>query len=333
VGGNWRTDFIDTLANPTIARSPSGAPTLNADVDQTDLGVFAQLQIQPVPWLKITGGARYDHFFYSIDNRLPAGISSNPNLDIWSPKAGVAVAPLPWLTLFANYGEGFRAPDAVLELLTQPNLRALTLESYEGGVQFALGGRGTLLLDGWYTRLSNEIFQPAPGLPLQNLGSSQRTGFDIDGRYTVVGGTRGAVDLVANYGMIWATLLNRPGDSRFVPNVPAFILNVGTEFDLAVFGSQRLSGSLFVGVIGPKNLTEDGRLTTSAYERVAARLNYSFLQNWMAYTEIVAYPGNRLSEVAINFGPGTGASPADIFVSPVPPVSVMAGIAYRFDTR
>jgi hypothetical protein len=44
------------------------------------------------------------------------------------------------------------------------------------------------------------------------------------------------------------------------------------------------------------------------------------------------YPGDRLSEFATNFGNVTGASSSDIFTSPAPGLTVMAGLTYRLPT-
>jgi hypothetical protein len=44
------------------------------------------------------------------------------------------------------------------------------------------------------------------------------------------------------------------------------------------------------------------------------------------------YPGDRMSEFATNFGSVTAASSADIFTSPAPGLTVMAGLSYRIPT-
>jgi hypothetical protein len=44
------------------------------------------------------------------------------------------------------------------------------------------------------------------------------------------------------------------------------------------------------------------------------------------------YPTDRLSETAINFGNPITATPADIFVNPQAPLTVMVGASYRFKT-
>ena len=45
---------------------------------ETNLAAFAQLQLKPVSWLKLTGGTRFDQFFYGIDNRLNPAMADSP---------------------------------------------------------------------------------------------------------------------------------------------------------------------------------------------------------------------------------------------------------------
>ena len=50
------------------------------------------------------------------------------------------------------------------------------------------------------------------------------------------------------------------------------------------------------------------------------------------FTQATWYPGDRLSEVAFNFGDAVTATSADIFVSPQPRLVVLGGLSYRFPT-
>jgi outer membrane receptor protein involved in Fe transport len=328
VGGNWRTDFIDTYQARTVSRVET-VRTLDVGVDQTNLAGFAQLQVKPVQWLKLTGGTRYDHFFYDVENKLVVN-QFNTDVGVWSPKAGISVTPISWLELYGNYGEGFRSPDAPLELLSNPNLEALKLKSKEVGVQFRFD-RLTFLADVWRTDIANEVFQAAPGLPLQNLGRSKREGYELEGRYWYIKDRDNAAAFFVNFTDTRA-LLENGGPSIYVPNVPTWLLNVGTEFDVATWNGERLSGSAYITFVGKKFLSEDGLLTTAPYQRLNAKLVYSWPSNWSVFASAVWYPSDRTSEIAINFGPGVGATSADIFTAPQPGLTLMAGLTYRIPT-
>jgi hypothetical protein len=87
-----------------------------------------------------------------------------------------------------------------------------------------------------------------------------------------------------------------------------------------------------VTFVGKKNLTQDGLITTSPFSRITGKLAYTWPGGWTAFTQATLYPGDRLSEIAINFGNPTGASSSDIFVSAPPAVVVLAGLTYRYPT-
>jgi outer membrane receptor protein involved in Fe transport len=57
VGGDWRSDALDVNTGPSVARTFT-ARTLDLDLSQHNLAAYAQVQVKPAPWLKLTGGAR-----------------------------------------------------------------------------------------------------------------------------------------------------------------------------------------------------------------------------------------------------------------------------------
>jgi outer membrane receptor protein involved in Fe transport len=329
-GTYWRTDFIDAFQGPTTARILRGPLTANLGINETNLAGYAQLQVKPAPWLKLTGAARYDQFYYDVTDKLTPANSTAISPGVWSPKAGVSVTPVKWLELYANYGQGFRSVDAALELIGNPGIRPFKIESKEAGIQLRFD-RFTFLADYWTTNSENESFQAAPGLPVTFAGRAQRKGFDFEGRLYVFKSPANTVSLFANYSPVRALLLDS-APSLYVPNVPVYVANVGIDFDVATVHDQRLSGEAYVSFIGKKYLSQDGLLTTSPFRRVAGKLAYTWPDGWTVFGQATWYPGDRLSEFATNFGNVTGASSSDIFTSPAPGLTVMAGLTYRLPT-
>ncbi len=330
VGSNWRTDVINAYQAPTTARVVTQPPVVDLGLTQTNLAAFGQVQVKPLSWLKVTAGGRFDQFYYTIDDRIAPGTTPNVSNGITSPKVGVAVTPVQWLELFANYGHGFRSIDVPLELIPNPGLQPFKIVSMEGGGQLTFE-RFRLLGTYWTTESQNESFQAAPGLPVTFLGRTRRQGFDIDGRFHVVKDGADIVSLFANYSGVSTEILGTQL-TNYVPNVPKYVANVGVEFNVGTVNAQRLSGSAYVTFVGKKFLAQDGQITTSPYQRVTGKLAYSWPEGWTAFTQATWYPGDRLSEVAFNFGDPVTATPADIFVSAVPRLAVLGGLTYRFPT-
>ena len=330
IGTNWRTDFINTFQAPTTARVVTGAPVVNLGLTETNVAGFGQVQIKPLPWLKFTLGSRFDQFIYDIDDRVTPGGTPNISNGITSPKAGVAITPVKWLELFANYGQGFRSIDVPLELVGNPGLQPFKIVSTEGGAQFTFD-RFRFLASYWTTDSQNEGFQAAPGLPETFLGKARRDGYDIDARYYLVKDPVNEVSAFANFGGVRARLLDST-IATYVPNVPDYVANVGIDFSVPTRNAERLSGTAYVTFVGKKRLTEDGAITTSPFSRITGKLAYSWPEGWTAFTQATWYPGDRYSEIAVNFGDPVTATPADIFVSAQPTLVVMAGLTYRFQT-
>jgi outer membrane receptor protein involved in Fe transport len=331
LGTQWRTDFITAFQAPTTARVINGPLAESIGDTETDIGPYAQVQWKPVSWLKLTAAERFDQFYYNVVDKLAPSDSTNISPGIWSPKAGVTLIPFKWWDVYANYGQGFRSIDAATELIGNPTIQPFKIESEEVGTHLNIG-RFVFHADVYTTHSQNEAFQAAPGLPETLLGAAERQGYDFDARYYFVKDAASNVAVFANYGEVVARLLNS-APSFYVPNVPLYTANVGVEYSVATRNAERLSGSAFVSFVGHQNMTQDGALTASAYQRVTGRLNYSWPSGWSVFTEAIWYPGSILSEFAFNLtGPVVGASSSDIYTAPVPRWTVLGGFTYRIPT-
>jgi outer membrane receptor protein involved in Fe transport len=331
-GASWRTDFISDFSASTIDRViQPGNPSINMSNTETDLAGFAQLQVKPVSWLKLTAGARFDQFYYNVDAAYPYTMKFDFTPAITSPKAGVAITPFRWLELYANYGQGFRSPDAVTELVQRDlqSLQPFKIESAEVGGKIQTG-RFAVQAAFYKTDAQNEAYQPVPDWKTTFLGPTRREGYDLDARYAVLKERGSEVALFGNYSAVDAYRLDAA--RGFVPGVPVYTSNLGVDFSLDMGGGERLLGQAYIGFIGKKYLTEDGQLTTSPYQRVSAKAGYAWPSGWSAFTQATWYPGDRYSEFAIDFADPVHASATDIYTAPVPEFTVLAGFSYRIPT-
>jgi hypothetical protein len=228
-----------------------------------------------------------------------------------------------------NYGQGFRSPDAVTELVPnypQP-VQPFKIASAEVGGKIQ-SGRFTVQAALYRTNAENEAFQPAPGLPVTLLGATRREGYDLDARYSVLKDRGSEIALFANYSAVDAFRLDK--QHTYVPNVPDYTANLGVDFNVAVGGrGERLLGQAYMSLIGRKCLTEDCELTTSTFQRASAKVAYAWASGWSTFTEATWYPDNRYSETAFDFGNAVHASSSDIYVGPVPEFTILAGFTCR----
>lgn len=143
--------------------------------DFTLAGLFVSDEISLGP-VTLFPALRFDH--YALDPKkdaaLPAFNSASQSGSRVSPKIGATLALSPDVRLFANYAQGFKAPEPsqVNQFFQNlafgyrsepnPNLRPETSRSVEGGIRFG-GGGVRVQLTGFHAEYDNFISQEVVG--------------------------------------------------------------------------------------------------------------------------------------------------------------------------
>ncbi|MDR3434985.1 TonB-dependent receptor domain-containing protein [Telmatospirillum sp.] len=322
LGSNVRSDIVTAVSSPTISRRLSGAYTIDEEYTEENTAAFAQVQVKPVAWVKLTAGARYDHFFYDIDNKVTPSASPTTDTGVASPKVGISVTPLSWLEMFANYGQGFRSPSAGSDLPATPGLKPQEIASRETGGHITWGRIASFSGSVWTSQQANEIYQSAPGQPYQQLGSTDRVGFDLDGRVYVSRQAGSESSIFANFNATSAKA-HTAGVTGFVPDVPSYIANIGVDGSQEVKGGDAVNVQAYVQFVGPKYLTEDGALKSKVYQVVNGKVTYTLDNGLSLFGQGSWYPGDRLSEIAF-------ASGGQIYTDPQPTLTTTVGVNYHF---
>jgi outer membrane receptor protein involved in Fe transport len=114
------TEIPKTALSNSRAANPASVAVLDySDEDKRNARTYgdihnpfgyAQFDLKPLPWVKLTGGIRYDILFYDVAD-IVNRVNPSPVLGSDSLKAGLSVTPVSGLDFFANFGEGFRPPD------------------------------------------------------------------------------------------------------------------------------------------------------------------------------------------------------------------------------
>lgn len=254
-GTTDRAGYVLDILSPVYGRFP--LPTPGPQNDRLDVqqsaGVFVQDQVELTDRLQIRIGGRYDDVRLRTLNRL-TGIDSRRSVGRFSPQAGLVYRLSTPITLYAAYGEGFRANIGtdVSGAIFDPE----TSRSKEIGVKFAaLGGRlsGTLAV---FQLDKNNVLASDTGNPGFSvaIGKARSRGIELD----VAGQLPGNIDVILSYAYIDAearsTLLEpnfnfqiRPGDPLI--NIPDHTLNVQAtkRFALAGREAQLGAGLQYVG--------------------------------------------------------------------------------------
>lgn len=107
---NALTYGVDYFQDQVTSRDLTGTGDLFTPSGKRDVaGGFVQLKSNYSTWLEWQNALRYDTF------RLEGGGVTNEGERL-SPKTTLGITPLPWLTVYGTYAEGYRAP-AVTETL------------------------------------------------------------------------------------------------------------------------------------------------------------------------------------------------------------------------
>ena len=318
--------------------------------------------------LIVTAAVRWDWLRHDIDEPKPAersisatGVStfSRPN-----PAIGFNYNLSRDWGIYFGYSEGFRAP-AFLELTCagpsaicpglqagvapDPPLNAVTARNYELGLR----ARPTSWLNGelalFRADVSDDIFSVSPtgttGLFFQNVGGTRRQGVEVSLASRPAAGLEARLSytyteatfrdnlelatprLTAGCAASPCTQTVRAGND--LPLVPRHRLNASLDYRLASWLGLWLGASY----VGPQRLRGDEenverKLTDYVVVNAGLRAGWKGLTAFVTINNLL----NNEYETFGTFAPNgkVEGSPVERFLTPAPPINVLAGASYRF---
>ncbi|PNU05702.1 TonB-dependent siderophore receptor [Novosphingobium guangzhouense] len=247
-------NVIDIL-DPVYGRFPLpiGSAMMDRTDRQTSIGAYVQDQIAVTDRLQLRVGGRFDHLTLETDNRLTSQ-NSRRKRSRFSPQAGVVYEVSEPVTVYATYGQGFRA-----NVGTDVNGQIFDpehSESFEAGAKLSLmGGALTGTLSLFHLTKANVLATDpnAPGFSLA-LGKARSRGAEFD----LAGKLPGRVDILVTYAYVDAearSAMVDPNTSFQVQvgdalvNIPRHNLNmqISKAFTLGEREAQVGAGMQYVG--------------------------------------------------------------------------------------
>jgi iron complex outermembrane recepter protein len=264
---------LNVLAGPPVV-------TTQATIHQDNAAAYSQAVVSITRRLDITGGIRYDYVHIPYRDHLDAANDGNSSYNRLSPEIGLTDRFTDVLSGYVAYKSGFRAP-APLELAcadptapcslpsalgSDPALKPVTTEDYEGGLDLQVNHRADLQADVFWTDVFNDIVFASPNRVqtyFLNAPQTRRAGVETSANVGLPQGTY----LTASYSYVAATFQSvvaiesanpneqptKPGDimpssplSRgrvgvgVIRPVKSFLVNA--EFAIHGFSSQYLRG-------------------------------------------------------------------------------------------
>ena len=241
--------YVLDILNPVYGRFP--LPTPGPQNDRLDVqrstGFFVQDQIALTDRLQVRIGGRYDDFSLRTLNRL-TGIDSRRSSGRFSPQAGIVYEVSAPLTLYAAYGEGFRANIGtdVTGAIFDPE----TSISKEIGAKLTmLGGQLTGTFALFQLDKDNVLASDTgnPGFSVA-IGKARSRGVEFD----LAGTLPGDIDVLVSYAYIDAEARSRvlepnfnfqirPGDALI--NIPDHTFNAQASKRFALAGREASLGA------------------------------------------------------------------------------------------
>jgi iron complex outermembrane receptor protein len=265
LGVSARVDLIDQQLN--LVEAPQNRiyeERIDADITETDLGMWLDLDWDFTKYLNITGGVRADVLFYNVtdkqesvsrDNVMPyrrtaAGVAVGP-------RTAVTVKPIQELDVVLAYGRGFRSPQARV-IVENEDVPFTKVHSADIGLRSRVGKDDELelALTGFFAKINSDLIFEAHEARFEPIGPTTRIGAIFYTQARPLPWLYGAFSVT----YVKATLDETPppvpaeppsglqaGDP--IPFVPPWLLrlDVGASEDLVNLGKHPLHGHLGVG--------------------------------------------------------------------------------------
>ncbi|WP_300675385.1 TonB-dependent receptor [Desulfoluna sp.] len=201
---------------------------------------------KPAEPLTLTAGVRYDHW-KNYDNMFSNYTTSNPEDrtdDSWSPKIGLRYNFENALSVWTNYGTGFKPPTSS-ELYDDrtsggnprqpnPNLKPEKTEAWEIGAEKWLTQKIQISIAGFYSITDDKIlswFDPANVWVNKNIGETRSYGTELDMAIYL----DDHWSITANYTYNLATIEKNPvtpsQEGNFLPFSPKNKANLGITWE------------------------------------------------------------------------------------------------------
>ncbi|WP_394647048.1 TonB-dependent siderophore receptor [uncultured Sphingomonas sp.] len=244
-----RQSYAIDILNPVYGRwpQPNGVVTFDRLDVQRTMGAYVQDQISLTDRLQVRVGGRFDDFLLRVDDRLLKTLGRRKRAR-FSPQAGVVYELSAPLSLYAAYGEGYRAnvgADAKGAIFDPETTRSI-----EAGVKLtALNGRLSGTLAVYQLDKSNVLATDTlnPGFSVA-IGKARSRGVELD----VSGQLPGRVDVLLSYAYTHAVARTKVLDPAFsfqilpgdpLINIPDHNLNVQVAKHMTLGTREALLGA------------------------------------------------------------------------------------------
>ena len=256
LGFQARIDDVHARLGLQTRRAGTGV-LLDNDVRSASYAPFMKIEVQPMSWMRLSGGLRWETFTFDVRNRCatcaerPEGRTSS---GILLPKTSLMFGPWATTEFFVNYGEGYHSNDArsAIQAGSSPLSRART---YEVGFRSRPWGPDGLefIATAWRIELQSELVFAGDEGTTKIRGPSRRQGLEVAARGKAWG------PLYVNGSFTWTHAEFRNGEA--IPLAPEY-----TAYGAAIVRwPEGLISQLQATYLGARPLIEDRSIKSPSW--------------------------------------------------------------------
>ena len=258
-----QTRAVTSVTSADEATVTSAAPYFSNTVRWTD-------------WMRSIAGLRFDHQSYEVTSLQP-GNSGDRSGSMRSPKLSLAFGPWDRTEYFLNWGRGFHSNDARgVNATVDPKTGAAAppvdpmarTTGYEVGLRSQRLPGVTASLSLWQLRQNSELLFIGDAGTTEASRPSLRTGIEMLLQYQA----NSWLAFDASGGVTRARFTDVQEQGNYVPDAPNAVISAG----MTVENLHQWYGALRWRYFGPRPLTEDNSVSSSATSLFNARAGYAF---------------------------------------------------------
>ena len=245
-----RNDSISNIRLGTQTKRVSTGTIVESEVEEASYSPYVKLELQPTPWMRLSGGVRADYFTFDVNNlcdtcpQQPAGRKDSGQVN---PKGNLILGPWFNTEFFVNYGTGFHSNDARSTVAggSSPLARA---QGVEVGLRSKPWGqdRLELLATLWGLDLQSELVFVGDTGTTEVRGPTRRYGVEVGARGQIYG------PFYVNGSFTW-THAEFKNTGEAIPLAPDL-----TAYSAVIMRwPEGLSSQIQMTYLGVRNLTED----------------------------------------------------------------------------
>lgn len=329
VGFQTRADNAHVKLGTQTLRTPTGI-TVDSDVFSVSYAPFVKAEVQPLSWVRFSGGVRAEYFRFDVSNRCTA-CAEQPVGDrgagIVLPKMSMILGPWARTEFFVNYGEGFHSNDAraAVQIGSAPLSRS---RNYEVGVRSKPWGPDglELIATAWRIDLQSELVFVGDEGTTEIRGPSRRQGVEVAARGQVWG------PLFVHGSFTWTHAEFRNGDA--IPLAPEY-----TAFGAAILRwPEGLTSQLQATYLGVRPLIEDRSIKSPSWitfdlserYRIPVKLPHGRLEAFLFVQNLFNTQWEQAIFAFESRLRNEAAGVTDIHFVPGNPRTVLGGMAWYF---